>query len=229
MRTKPKRPLLALSPSVAGSQASVVQSRVQWRAAPTLLAALVVTFASITAGAREADAGAALRLEAEPDAGALKLAAHAASEAVAGGHVLSHPSVFASQSFRILDHGEPAGTLVSGRGTLPALSHEADPVNTCFVSFVKAGKSSAPVLTVGVGAWETEGCSGVAAVGLLPESGPTHRVAIIYRASAPHTAPLEPVVLEWSQQQTLAIDGEASKKASLAGATTLAEVRAAVH
>ena len=137
--------------------------------------------------------------------------------------------MFAAQSFRVLDHGQQAGTLVSGRGTLPALSSEADPVNTCFVSLVRQGSAPAVVLTVGAGDWETEACSGVAAVGLLAGAGADNRVAIVYKAAAPHTAPLEPVILTWSQAGALMIDGAASKRASLAGATTLAEIRAALR
>ncbi len=166
-----------------------------------------------------------LRLAPQPDAAAFQTAL----AATAGEHALSHAAVFADQSFRLVDHGRQAGTLVSGRGTRPAPSPDADPVNTCFVSLVPPGSAASAVLTVGAGDWETEACAGVSAVGLLADSGADHRVAIVYRAAAPHAAPLEPVVLAWSQTGPLRIDAAASRRASLAGAGTVAEIRAALR
>ncbi len=145
------------------------------------------------------------------------------------GQPLSKPELFASQSFRILGDGREVGRLVSGRGELPAASADANPGESCFVALVRPGKQPDTVLTIGFGDWEAESCVTVVALGLLPAAGAQTRAGIIYKATAPHESPIEPVVVTWSDTQPLQIDAAASKRASNAGATTLKAMREALR
>ena len=166
-----------------------------------------------------------LTLGATPDAAALAAVRAAASGADLR---LSQPSVLAGQSFRLLSGGHAAGDLVSGRGTLPALAADANPISACFVALARPHGAPELLVTIGAGDWEAEACNGVSAVGLLPPAGDRDRAAVIYKTSAPHGSPVEPVVVSWSATEKLSIDAAATKQASLAGAASVAEVRASL-
>ncbi len=163
------------------------------------------------------------------DQPALAAVTAAASRVKLAGRTLSQPTLNKTQSFRLLRNGQEIGNLVSGKGTLSSLAPDANPVEACFVSLVRPGTDPALVLTIGAGDWETEECTGIIAVGMLPDSGGGSRAAVVYKASAPHESPKEPVVLGWSASQPLSIDEAGSKRASLAGATTLPAIRAALR
>ncbi len=156
-------------------------------------------------------------------------AALAAVGSAAGGLAMSDVTLFPTQSFRILQSGEPAGSLVSGQATLKPRAADAQPVSACFVSLVKPDQKPTLLTTIGTGNWEAEACNTVASVGMLPASGGAFRAGLIYKTSAPHASPLEPVVVTWSATQPLAIDEGATKRASLAGADSLATLRAALR
>ncbi len=189
---------------------------------PAPLACLLA--AGVVLGWRTGHA-APLTLAATPDAAALATVRAAASGADLR---LSQPSVLAGQSFRLLSDGHPVGDLVSGRGTLPALAADANPISACFVALARPRGAPELLVTIGAGDWEAEACNGVSAVGLLPPAGGRDRAAIIYKTSAAHGSPVEPVVVSWSTTEKLSIDAEATKRASLAGAASVADVRASL-
>ncbi len=154
-------------------------------------------------------------------------AVRAAASRPTGGARLADPLLFTDQSFRIIG-GRDAGTLVSGRGTLPARAADANPVTACFVALAPPVGAPQLVTTIGAGDWEAESCNGIMAVGLLPEADGLMRAVLIYRTTAPHESPVEPVIVSWSATRPLALDGGASRRASLAGAETVQQVRAAL-
>ncbi len=166
----------------------------------------------------------------------------AASQPSGNGVRLTDTVLFTDQSFRIISDNRDAGALVSGRGTLPAQAADANPVTACFLALARP--AAAPrlvtlalahpavvpqlVITIGAGDWEAESCNGIVAIGLLPDADGRMRAALIYKTTAPHESPIEPVVVSWSATGPLTIDAEASKRASSAGAETVQQVRASL-
>lgn len=133
--------------------------------------------------------------------------------------------IFDKQSFHVEENKIPIGTLVSGRGMLSDQGREN---STCFVAIAKQGGLIDLLLTVGINDWETESCIDVNAVGLITKKTVAGRVqiVIVYKAASASADVNEPVVLCWDiQAHRLEIDVESSKKASLAGATTIPNIR----
>lgn len=136
--------------------------------------------------------------------------------------------IFDKQSFHVEENKIPIGTLVSGRGMLSDQGREN---STCFVAIAKQGGLIELVLTIGVNDWEAESCMDVNAIGLISNKtvAGRARVVIVYKTASPSAGVHEPVVLSWDiQANRLEIDLESSKKASLAGATTILGIRKAL-
>lgn len=94
------------------------------------------------------------------------------------------------------------------------------------MAYTPAGGVASVAVTVGTGNWETEACAGIASVGPLPPGhGGMEPAGLIYRAASPHASLLEPVVVTWSAQGPIEIDEATSRRASDAGATTVASIR----
>ncbi len=150
---------------------------------------------------------------------------NAASAAFVDGQALTQVSVDAAQSFRLMQGGIAAGSLVSGRAMLSVAS-AYQPHRVCFVAYTPVAGTPSVVVTVGAGNWELESCLGVASLGLLPPLNTGgNRAGLIYRASTLHTSPIEPVVVTWRTSGPLTVDEVASRHASETGATTLARLR----
>ena len=135
---------------------------------------------------------------------------------------LSQVSVAADQSFRVLDRGREVATLVTGKGTVAG----ANP--GCFAAIVQEGRVSvAP--TIGSGEWEAQTCGAPVAAALLSVSSPV-RIGVIFHAYSPNAEGDEPVVLVWDRARgTLTTDPAASRRASVAGATTISAMRQALR
>jgi len=143
-------------------------------------------------------------------------------EAAAAASGLRQPAAFAKQSFQVSQDGAVVGTLVSGRAT--ATAPDGHDNATCFAAMARGDAATELLRTVGAGDWEAESCIAVEAVGVLPnQAAPAvARIGIIYQAASPNATALEPVVLVWDDAtHRLGIDAAASRKASLAGATSL--------
>ena len=125
--------------------------------------------------------------------------------------------------------GVSVGSLVTGQATLPPHALGAPPVTACFVSLVRPSQPPPLLMTIGTGEWEAETCNAVDAIGILPAAGGTSRAGLIYKTSSPHASPLEPVIVTWSVTQPLAIDEAATRRASIAGADSVAGLRAALR
>jgi hypothetical protein len=117
--------------------------------------------------------------------------------------------------------------LVSGRAR--AAREDGQLNDTCFAALVRHAGSVELLLTVGYGDWEAVACRSIVAVGVLPGAVAT-RVALIYQAKSPNYAVREAVVLRWTEAPgSFAIDREASKRASEAGAQTIDGLRRALR
>jgi len=124
-----------------------------------------------------------------------------------------------AQSFRIVEGGSEAATLVTGEGNMPGTTNAG-----CFVAIVHQGKASLTP-TIGYGDYEAETCSGPASVGVLSSGSPV-RFGVVFDASSPNAQVREPVVVSWNRgDNTLLIDDALSVKASQAGALTIAAMR----
>lgn len=137
---------------------------------------------------------------------------------------LTKVQIFEDQIFNLrLDH-QQIGTLVSGRGIENVDGREN---STCFIVFQKSDGQSELLKTVGHGDWEAETCINVKSIGMIHSKKSTSpAIAIVYEAASPNTAVLEPVVFHFSDKEfKLTIDELNTKKASLAGATTIKNIR----
>ncbi len=126
-----------------------------------------------------------------------------------------------AQSFQMVSGDRPVATLVTGEATL------APNVPGCFAAVVQ-GNRVALVPTIGQGEYETTSCDKPVAVGIL---SPTESVSIgaIFKSYSPNAESLEPVALRWdASANTLTIDAAQSRKASLAGAQSIADMRRAI-
>lgn len=137
----------------------------------------------------------------------------------------SNVVLFTDQTFRLNYDGAFIGTIVNGRGLLTTDGRENA---SCFVALSRPGGSTELVVTIGRGPWEAESCIEVKAVGIVANHG-RPSIGIVYEAASPNSAVLEPLVLNWNRKsRQLEIDEQASQKASIAGATTLLDVRRAL-
>lgn len=133
-----------------------------------------------------------------------------------------------AQSFRVLRGKQLKGLFVSGSGQVAR--DGAAPIHGCFVVAVNTDGRVKVIQTIGTDSWEAESCRGVKAVGLLkPDATGTQRLVLIYDATSPNAATIEPVVLRWDGRLDRAeVDITASDKASQAGSETIADVRKAL-
>ena len=177
----------------------------------------VVPFAGLALLLAAGPARAERPVLAPADAGALSAArARVAASPLQGAELLP------AASYAVMREGRAVATLVSGRAVEPGAPH---PGRSCFLVALRPGAEPALLMTIGSGEWEVESCLGVAAVGLLPApAGVTARIGLIYRAAAPHTEPVEPVVVDLGAAG-IAIDIPASQRASEAGAVTIPALR----
>ena len=114
-------------------------------------------------------------------------------------------------------------TLASG------MALNAEGRSVCFLAVERPGAAAALTLTIGVGDYDATECRGVAAVGLVMPAGmPAERLVVIYLGASPNALSREPVAFALTADGDAAIDMEASRRLSLAGATTLAEAREAL-
>jgi len=159
--------------------------------------------------------GSRFRLAGRADAPALAAAVELAR------HGMSKVSATPAQSFRIMDGERHVATLVSGEG----LARDASYLG-CFTALVQ-NKRASMVSTIGSGEWEAETCGGTIAVGIL-SIGETVAIGVLAQAFSPNAEAVEPVVLQWDPATGgLSIDQALSKRASLAGATSIDAIRRA--
>lgn len=155
------------------------------------------------------------RLAGRADAPALAAAVELA------GHGMTEVRATPAQSFQIMDGERHVATLVSGKG----LARDAT-YSGCFTALVQ-NKRASIVSTIGSGEWEAETCGGTIAVGIL-SVGETVAIGLLAQAFSPNAEAVEPVVLRWDPATGgLSIDQALSKRASLAGATSLDAIRRA--
>ncbi len=127
-----------------------------------------------------------------------------------------------AQSFRITRSGREVATLVTGEATF------ASGVPGCFAAIVQ-GDRVALVPTVGTGDYETTSCGKPVAAGLLSPREPV-TIGVLFAAYSPNAEGIEPVALRWrASDGTLTIDAAGSRRASLAGAQTIAQMRRAIR
>ncbi len=145
--------------------------------------------------------------------------------AAARAHLATTPQRAASiqrdASWLLLRGRERVGSLVALRGPVPDRASSPRP---CHLLLLRPGAPAALLPTIGEGEWEAETCLGLEAVGMLPPDGATPRIGLIYRAASPNAEPREPLVLRLDPA-TPRLDIEASRRASEAGATTIAAMR----
>jgi len=123
-----------------------------------------------------------------------------------------------AQSFQMVSGNRSVATLVTGKATL------APYVPGCFAAVVQ-GNRVALVPTIGQGEYETISCGKPVAVGILSPTDPVS-IGVIFKAYSPTAEGFEPVALRWdASAHTLTIDAERSRKASLAGAQSIADMR----
>ena len=134
------------------------------------------------------------------------------------------PRIDRSQSCKITCGGAAVGSFLSGSGEF---SNDAGAKTaTCFAAFVPTEGRVSVVPTIGKGDWEAETCESVKAISTLPASGGTARIGVLYQASSPNAEPIEPVVFDLGGGSgVLAVDTQATRKASLAGITTVGKLR----
>ncbi len=126
-----------------------------------------------------------------------------------------------AQSFQIVSGDRRVATLVTGEATL------APNVPGCFAAVVQ-GNGVALVPTIGQGEYETTSCDKPVAIGILSPTEPVS-IGAIFKSYSPNAEGLEPVALRWdASANTLSIDAAQSRKASLAGAQSIADMRRAV-
>jgi hypothetical protein len=189
-----------------------------------LNATVGIALAVLLAGCGSANAE-TLKLSAAADskAAAKAVLAYAAKDNYA------NAEVYDKQVFQMSLGTEVLGTLVSGSGLLTTDGREN---STCFVALVKLDSKVALTPTVGVGEWEAESCLSIDAVGLVSPQPVTGfgRVVVIHSGAAGNTETASAVILAWnSKARRLELDLGASKKAGLAGATTIAAVKKAIQ
>jgi hypothetical protein len=189
-----------------------------WSVRTALMAvALFAAFAACLS-----DGQAPVRLSRRADRAQIDAAVSAAAATMGG------PVAFPAQSFELTDGERRLGALVSGRGTAGAGS-SAGATNVCFAAYVPLRGSPAVQHTVGAGEWEAESCTGLAAVTLLDASARGRMsFGLLYRAESPNATTVEPVVLTLAGGRLL-VDTAASRRASVAGATTVPALRRAVR
>ena len=141
-----------------------------------------------------------------------------ASREAAAAEGLVEVAIDRAQSFRLTD-GASNVTLASG------MALNAEGRSVCFLSVERPGAAAALTLTIGVGDHDATECRGVAAVGLVL---PAERLVVIYLGASPNALSREPVAFALTADGDAAIDVEASRRLSLAGATTLAGARKAL-
>jgi hypothetical protein len=137
--------------------------------------------------------------------------------------------VFASRLYRLSEDGRNLGTLVNGWGHF--VNSAGLERSACFLFLAGPEAKDGPALTVGTGDWETESCLGVKDFAIIarPPSVAGNWLGILYRASSPNFETVEPVVLSWDEQERrFVIDAAASKRASLAGTTTIKGIEGAL-
>ena len=137
---------------------------------------------------------------------------------------LTNVRIFENQIFSLQLDKQQIGTLVSGRGIENSDGREN---STCFIVFLKSTGQSEFLKTVGQGDWEAEACIDVKSIGVIHSKKFTSpAIAIVYEAASPNTTVLEPVVFRFNDKGfNIRIDETDTKKASLAGATTLKDIR----
>ncbi len=159
-----------------------------------------------------------LKLAAPADEAAIDSARLAAAEAG-----VTDVTITRVQSFRVMNGATQVATLVAGEGQAPDATFPG-----CFLALVQDGKVRV-VPTISSGNWEMVTCDKVEAIALL-DRGDTLRFGAIYSASSHSGAGTEPVVLDWDRAGAdLTINEPLSVKASLAGAGTIAKLRAALR
>lgn len=152
-------------------------------------------------------------------ASAAGIAAAEASAAKAG---WSEVKVSRTQSFRLFSGEREVATLVTGEATL------APDVPGCFAGVVQ-GDRVVLVPTIGQGEYETTSCGGPVAAGLLSPGEPVG-IGVVFTSYSPNAESREPIAFVWDAATNLfAIDAAKSKKASLAGAQSIADMRRAIR
>lgn len=146
----------------------------------------------------------------------------AATRACATGAGWTDIVVTEAQSFRMVARDRPVATLVTGAATL------ASDVPGCFAAVVR-GDRVALVPTIGQGDYETTRCGRPVAVGMLPPGEPVG-IGVIFQSYSPNAQVFEPVALRWVRStNSLSIDPVRSRRASLAGAQSIAAMRRALQ
>ncbi|MFV0623279.1 hypothetical protein ACBY01_04600 [Sphingomonas sp. ac-8] len=132
---------------------------------------------------------------------------------------MTEVAVAAAQSFRVLDGGSTAATLLTGEGNMPGTTFAG-----CFVATVQ-GDDTMLIPTLGYGNYEAETCGGPLAVGILL-SGATTRIGVIFKSYSRDAVERVPIVIDWDRSNnTLLIDEEASSRALDSGAKTIPALR----
>ncbi|MCC2975691.1 hypothetical protein LK533_03250 [Sphingomonas sp. PL-96] len=210
------RTKLSLFALLAATACSAAPGDTAANASETAAPAPEVSSAPASSAPAAAPATGKITLSPPADAAAIDQGRQAAEAAG-----MTDVSVTEAQSFRLLAGTEHVATIVAGEGK------EADAINAgCFVALVQDGNASV-VPTMGSGEWEAQTCLATKALGLLSSEG-TVRIGVIYDGASPNASGTEPIVLVWDRAGgTLRIDEAASKRASLAGASTIKALRTA--
>lgn len=176
---------------------------------------LAVLFLSQAAGGAVTPAG--IRLS-----GAASAVSIAAAEASATQSGWSNVKVSNAQSFRLVAGKREVATLVTGEATL------SPDVPGCFAGVVQ-GDRVALVPTIGQGDYETTRCGGPVAAGILSPGEPVS-IGVVFTSYSPNAGSREPIAFTWdAATNRFAIDAAQSKKASLAGAQSIADMQRAVR
>ncbi|MEH3040498.1 MAG: hypothetical protein PGN21_10605 [Sphingomonas paucimobilis] len=163
-----------------------------------------------------APAAANLRLS-----GAASAASIAAAEASATRNGWSDVKASQAQSFRLVAGEREVAALVTGEATL------APDVPGCFAGVVQNDRVVL-VPTIGQGEYETTACGGPVAAGILRAGAPA-AIGVIFKSYSPNAESLEPIAFTWDvANNRFTIDAERSKRASLAGAQSIADMQRAL-
>ncbi len=154
--------------------------------------------------------------------GAASAVSIAAAEASAAQSGWSNVKVSNAQSFRLVAGKREVATLVTGEATL------SPDVPGCFAAVVQ-GDRVALVPTIGQGDYETTRCGGPVAAGILSPGKPVS-IGVVFTSYSPNAGSREPIAFTWdAATNRFAIDAAQSKKASLAGAQSIADMQRAVR
>ena len=153
--------------------------------------------------------------------GAASAASIAAAEVSAAKAGWRNVRVSKAQSFRLVAGGREVATLVTGEATL------APDVPGCFAGMVQGDRVTL-VPTIGQGDYETTSCGGPVAAGILRAGKPVG-IGVVFTAYSPNAELREPIAFTWdATTNRFMIDPAQSKKASLAGAQSIADMRRAI-